>query len=76
MALSEQTLEDSGVDNLAKERNVSDIALSGARAKAAELDRRQVLGKLGLFDRLFNKLTMSAAVLVLLLLGGVIVSLI
>jgi phosphate transport system permease protein len=76
MALTEQTLEDSGVDNLAKETHVSDIALSGAGARAVEVDRRQVLGKLGLFDRLFHKLTLSAAVVVLLLLGGVIVSLI
>jgi len=76
MALTEQTFEDPGVDNLAKETHVSDIAFSGARAKSAEIDRRQTLGKLGLFDRLFHKLTWSAAVLVLLLLGGVIVSLI
>ena len=76
MALTEQTFEDPRVDNLAKEAHVSDIALNGERAKSAEIDRRQVLGKLGLFDRLFHKLTWSAAVLVLLLLGGVIVSLI
>ena len=76
MALTEQTFEDPGVDSLAKEAHVSDIALSGERAKSAEIDRRQTLGKLGLFDRLFHKLTLSAAVLVLLLLGGVIVSLI
>ena len=76
MALTEQTFEDSGVDNLAKEAHVSDVALSGAQATAVEIDRRRVLGKLGLFDRLFHELTCAAAVLVLLLLGGVIVSLI
>ncbi|HEY8072209.1 MAG TPA: hypothetical protein VIE47_09635, partial [Methylocystis sp.] len=74
--MTEQTFEDPRVDNLAKEAHVSDFALNGEQAKSAEIDRRQVLGKLGLFDRLFHKLTWSAAVLVLLLLGGVIVSLI
>ncbi|MGA8171271.1 MAG: phosphate ABC transporter permease subunit PstC [Methylocystis sp.] len=55
---------------------MSDLALSGAQTRTVESDRRQALGTLGLFDALFHKLTYSAAILVLLLLGGVIVSLV
>ena len=58
------------------ETALSDMAISAAPAQAAETDRRRALAKLGLFDAFFRKLTFSAALTVLLLLGGVIVSLI
>jgi phosphate transport system permease protein len=74
--VTEQTLEDPDVDDLAKEAEMSDLALSSAQTKAVEADRRETLGKLSLFDAVFHKVTFSAAVLVLLLLGGVIISLI
>jgi phosphate transport system permease protein len=58
------------------ETALSDMAISAAPAQAAETDRRRALAKLSLFDAFFRKLTFSAALTVLLLLGGVIVSLI
>jgi len=74
--VTEQTFENPNADDLAKEAEMSDLALSSVQSKAVESDRRKALGKLSLFDALFHKLTFSAAILVLLLLGGVIISLI
>ncbi|TRL35215.1 phosphate ABC transporter permease subunit PstC [Methylosinus sporium] len=47
-----------------------------ATPRAAEVDRRKVLGRMALFDFFFHNLTRAAAILVLLILGGVIFSLI
>jgi phosphate transport system permease protein len=56
---------------------VSDFALSGTGVSAAETpSRAKVLARLHLGDKAFRLITRSAALLVLLLLGGVIVSLV
>ncbi len=59
--------------------DVSDLALSEALAAAPApqpVTRERALARLALFDLVFLHLTRSAAIIVLLLLGGVIVSLI
>ncbi|MBU3888181.1 phosphate ABC transporter permease subunit PstC [Methylosinus sp. KRF6] len=55
---------------------MSDLAIVDATPRAAEVDRRKVLGRMALFDFFFHNLTRAAAILVLLILGGVIFSLI
>ncbi|MBG0809295.1 phosphate ABC transporter permease subunit PstC [Methylosinus sp. H3A] len=55
---------------------MSDLAIVEAPPRAAEVDRGKVLGRMALFDFFFHNLTRAAAVLVLLILGGVIFSLI
>jgi phosphate transport system permease protein len=72
MSVTGPTLEKSG----AQENIMSEFALSSDAAPAAAVSRARRLATLALFDRLFHKLTFSAAIIVLLLLGGVIVSLV
>jgi len=56
---------------------VTDVALSGAALEASEVpSRAKVLWRLRLGDLVFRTFTRSAALLVLLLLGGVILSLV
>jgi phosphate transport system permease protein len=56
---------------------VSDFALSGTGVRAAETpSRAKVLARLHLGDKAFRHITRGAAILVLVILGGVIVSLI
>ena len=58
-------------------RLVTDIALQGAAIEAAEVpSRAKVLQRLRLGDAVFRILTRTAAITVLLLLGGVIFSLV
>jgi phosphate transport system permease protein len=47
-----------------------------ARPRATEVERSKVLGRMALFDLFFHNITRAAAILVLLILGGVIFSLI
>jgi len=49
---------------------MSEFALSSDAAPAAAVSRARRLATLALFDRLFHKLTFSAAIIVLLLLGA------
>jgi phosphate transport system permease protein len=61
----------------ARRRPVSDFALSGTGVRAAETpSRAKVLARLHLGDKAFRHITRGAAILVLVILGGVIVSLI
>ena len=60
----------------AKETAMSDMALKSAQVQPAEKARARALAKLRLGDWIFRKLTFSAALLVLALLGGVIASLV
>ncbi len=76
MTATQPVLEKSGARGPAKEGPMADIAWSNMPADAAQTDRARVLKKLGLHDALFRKLTFSAAIVVLLLLGGVILSLV
>ena len=56
---------------------MTDVALRGAALEASEVpSRTAVLQRLRLRDAMFRTLTRSAALMVLLLLGGVILSLI
>ncbi|OBS53329.1 MULTISPECIES: phosphate ABC transporter permease subunit PstC [Methylosinus] len=55
---------------------MSDLAIVAAPPRAAEVERGKVLRRMALFDFFFHNLTRSAAILVLLILGGVIFSLI
>ncbi|MBY6241051.1 phosphate ABC transporter permease subunit PstC [Methylosinus sp. Sm6] len=55
---------------------MSDLAIVAAQPRAAEVERGKVLRRMALFDFFFHNLTRSAAILVLLILGGVIFSLI
>jgi phosphate transport system permease protein len=58
-------------------KEVVDVALSGNIApSAAAVSRARILSRLRISDTLFRHLTRAAAVLVLLILGGVIVSLV
>ena len=58
-------------------RSVVDVALQGSGASAAELvDRAKVLQRLRLGDVAFRHLTRAAAVTVLVILGGIIISLV
>jgi phosphate transport system permease protein len=59
-----------GVDKM------SDVALEGAVARPAVADRARALAGIALADRIFFQVTRAAAVVVLIILGGVIVSLI
>jgi phosphate transport system permease protein len=59
-----------------KERNVSDIALDEAPARPIVGARARALARLGWFDAIFREATRAAAFVVLLLLGGVILSLV
>jgi phosphate transport system permease protein len=55
---------------------VSEVALSDIGPQVATKDRRRVLARLALFDSLFHNVTRAAAITVLLILGGVILSLV
>ncbi len=59
-----------------EDRRVSDLALSEAPISAAETSRAKALAKLALIDTVFHRVTHAAVYIVLLLLGGVVVSLI
>ena len=57
--------------------SVVDVALQGGRAETGDaLTRAKILDRLRLGDTIFRNLTRGAAILVLLILGGVIVALI
>ncbi|XCP56829.1 phosphate ABC transporter permease subunit PstC [Methylocystis echinoides] len=60
----------SGVDNM------SDVALESAVARPAVTDRAKALAGIALLDRIFFQVTRAAAVIVLVILGGVILSLV
>jgi len=64
------------VDQPVEDIDVSDLVLSVAPERAVEADRGRVLARLALVDAIFKNLTRSAAIIVLLLLGGVIFSLV
>jgi len=58
-------------------RDVTDFALQGSAVRAQDVpSRAKVLARLRLGDNVFRYLTRSAAIMVLVLLGGVIISLI
>ncbi|BBU60322.1 phosphate transport system permease protein [Methylosinus sp. C49] len=67
---------DVGFNRQTRDNSVSDLAIVEASPSAAEVDRRQILGRMALFDFFFHNLTRAAAVLVLVILGGVIFSLV
>ncbi len=67
---------EAGFNRQTRDNSVSDLAIVDATPRAAEVDRRKVLGRMALFDFFFHNLTRAAAILVLLILGGVIFSLI
>jgi len=56
--------------------DVSDVALEQQASAPAAVDRTRVLARLALVDRVFKELTRGAAVIVLIILGGVIISLV
>jgi phosphate transport system permease protein len=56
--------------------NMSDIAVEGAVSRPAVVDRTKALSSIAFFDRIFFQVTRAAAVIVLVILGGVIVSLV
>ena len=56
--------------------SVVDVALQGGRVETDVLSRAKILDRLRLGDSIFRNLTRGAAVLVLVILGGVIVALI
>ncbi|BGE86701.1 phosphate ABC transporter permease subunit PstC [Methylosinus sp. 3S-1] len=67
---------DVGFHRQTRDDSVSDLAIVAAPPRAAEVERGKVLRRMALFDFFFHNLTRSAAILVLLILGGVIFSLI
>ncbi len=76
MSVTQPVIDEPGVHSPSKETMMSDVALSGVQSEIALTNRPRALAKLALLDGLFRKLTFSAAIIVLLLLGGVIFSLI
>jgi phosphate transport system permease protein len=54
---------------------VTDFALAQKVMPTAVVDRPRALGRIALIDRIFHQLTRTAAIIVLIILGGVIVSL-
>jgi phosphate transport system permease protein len=56
--------------------NMSEVVLQQAASPSVAPDRTRVLGRLALVDRIFNLATRGAAMVVLVILGGVIVSLV
>jgi phosphate transport system permease protein len=65
-----------GFNRQTRDDSVTDLAILEARPRATEVERSKVLGRMALFDLFFHNITRAAAVLVLLILGGVIFSLI
>ncbi|MBM3550457.1 MAG: phosphate ABC transporter permease subunit PstC [Alphaproteobacteria bacterium] len=55
---------------------MSEVVLQQAASPSVAADRTRVLGRLALVDRIFRQATRAAAVIVLVILGGVIVSLV
>ncbi|MGJ0396830.1 MAG: phosphate ABC transporter permease subunit PstC [Methylocystis sp.] len=55
---------------------MSEVVLQQATSPSVAADRTRVLGRLALIDRIFSQVTRGAAVAVLVILGGVIVSLV
>ena len=55
---------------------MSEVVLQQAAAQSAVADRSRALGRMALVDRIFREATRAAAVIVLVILGGVIVSLV
>jgi len=64
------------VETTSKDVKVSEIALSEVPARAEDVDRAKVLGRMAFFDGLFMQVTRLATLTVLALLGGVIFSLV
>jgi phosphate transport system permease protein len=67
---------DAGFTRQTRDNSVSDLAIVEAQPRAAEVERAKVLGRMAFFDFFFHNLTRAAAILVLLILGGVIFSLV
>jgi phosphate transport system permease protein len=65
-----------GFNRQTRDDSVTDLAMMDARPRATEVERSKVLGRMALFDLFFHNITRAAAILVLLILGGVIFSLI
>jgi phosphate transport system permease protein len=59
-----------------KDDSVTDLAIVQAQSRATEVERGKVLARMALVDLFFHNITRAAALLVLLILGGVILSLI
>ena len=55
---------------------MSDVALEQQASQSVIVDRTRVLARIALVDRVFHQVTRAAAVVVLIILGGVIVSLV
>lgn len=64
-----------GFNRQTRDDSVTDLAIVRARPRATEVERGKVLGRMALFDLFFHNITRAAAILVLLILGGVIFSL-
>ncbi|PPD25298.1 MAG: phosphate ABC transporter permease subunit PstC [Methylocystis sp.] len=56
--------------------DVSDLALEQQASQSVIVERTRVLARIALIDRVFHQMTRAAAVVVLIILGGVIVSLV
>lgn len=54
---------------------VTDIAMTHKSTASVTIDRPRALGRIAMIDRVFHRLTRAAAIIVLIILGGVIVSL-
>jgi phosphate transport system permease protein len=55
---------------------VTDFALAQKVTPTAIVDRQRALGRIAMIDRVFHQLTRTSAIVVLIILGGVIVSLV
>jgi phosphate transport system permease protein len=77
MTVTQPSIDRAGARSAAaRENSMSDFALTGMQSGAAKTERARVLAKLSFHDTFFRRVTLSAAITVLILLGGVILSLI
>ncbi|PWB83528.1 MAG: phosphate ABC transporter permease subunit PstC [Methylocystaceae bacterium] len=65
-----------GFNHPVRDNSVSDLAIIETRPHAADVERGKVLARLAFFDFFFHNLTRFAAIVVLVILGGVIFSLV
>lgn len=69
-------MTDSGVEESGGDIRVSEVVLAEPQAPTIYVDRSRALARMAWFDAFFRQLTCGSAILVLLILGGVIVSLV
>jgi phosphate transport system permease protein len=74
--MRDASVMETGFDRQMRDSGVSDLAIVEAPIPVAGVERGKVLSRLALFDFFFRNLTFAAALIVLVIFGGVVFSLI